>query len=258
MAVMSGANSATDGTSPYPSGTVGTPGPLSGYCGTGNQVTASAGTPARQPAGTTLPLAPAYFPHIVRNNDGSLTGYFDYRPKDADEAVEVANSTDGGKSWTYQGEALEQNHAYCPSGDINDDGNGHPYVLAVGGVTRLYTLQRAAGDTQGVGMLVHQLSPTAANPLNGAPATEAVGIDPDAFVPSGGSVTIPHTGAATITLTTTGSVGSTEQLVPGGFVDLTQTPTPTASAVITCTAVGPTSVSGCTSAATSGENIAAG
>ena len=26
--------------------------------------------PARQPTGTTLPLAPAYFPHIVRNGDG--------------------------------------------------------------------------------------------------------------------------------------------------------------------------------------------
>ncbi len=258
VAVMPGANSGTDGTAPYPSGTVGTAGPLSGYCGTGNQVTASAGTPARQPNGTTLPLAPAYFPHIVRNGDGSLTGYFDYRPKDADEAVEVANSTDGGKDWTYQGEALEQNPGYCPSGDVNDDGNGHPFAVTVGGVTRLYTLQRSAGDTQGVGMLVHTLSPTASNPLNGAPAQESVGIDPDAFVPSGDGVTVPNTGGTTITVSTTGTAGSTEQLVAGGFVDLTQTPTPTASSVITCTGVGSTTLTGCTSAATSGEIVAAG
>ena len=49
----------------------------------------------REPAGTTLPFAPAYFPHVVRNADGSLTGYFDYRPKDADEAIVAAQSTDG-------------------------------------------------------------------------------------------------------------------------------------------------------------------
>jgi hypothetical protein len=258
VAVMPAANSGTDGVAPYPSGTVGTPGPLDGYCGTGNQTTASAGSPARQPAGTTLPLGPAYFPHIVRNSDGSLTGYFDYRPKDADEAVEVANSTDGGRDWTYQGEALEQNPGYCPSDDINDDGNGHPYVLTVGGVTRLYTLQRAAGDNQGIGMLAHTLSPTATDPLNGAPATEQVGIDPDAFVPSGGGVSLTNTSATTVTVSSTGSAGSTLQLVPGGFVDLTQTPVPTASSVITCTGVGATVLTGCTSATAAGETINAG
>jgi hypothetical protein len=258
VAVMPASNSGTDGNAPYPSGTVGTPGPLSGYCGTGDQPTASAGAPSHQPAGTTLPLAPAYFPHIARNSDGSLTGYFDYRPKDADEAVEVARSTDGGQDWTYQGEALEQNPGYCPSGDVNDDGNGHPFVLTVGGVTRLYTLQRAAGDQQGVGMLVHALSPTDSQPLAGAPATESVGIDPDAFVPSGDDVTVPHTGGTTITLTTTGSAGSSEQLVAGGFVDLTQTPTPTASSVITCSGAGSSTLTGCTAANSAGETVAAG
>jgi hypothetical protein len=258
VAVMPAAASGTDGTSPYPSGTVGTPGPLDGYCGTGNQITESAGSPVRQPSGTTLPLAPAYFPHIVQNADGSLTGYFDYRPKDADEAVEVARSTDQGKDWTYEGEALEQNPGACPSGDINDDGNGHPFVLTVGGVTRLYTLQRSAGDQQGVGMLVHTLSPTASNPLNGAPAAESVGIDPDAFVPAGDGVTVPQTGGVTVDVTSTGTVGSSEQLVAGGFVDLTQTPKPTASSVVTCTGVSATTLTGCTSAATGGESVNAG
>ena len=167
---------------PYPSGTVGTPGPLDGYCGTGNQTTESAGSPVRQPAGTTLPFAPAYFPHVVKNADGSLTGYFDYRPKDADEALRRRHLDQWWRSWTYEGEALEQNPGYCPSVDINDDGQGHANLITVGGVTRLYTLQRPAGDMQGVGELVHTPAPTASNPLAGLPATEEVGIDPDGFV----------------------------------------------------------------------------
>ena len=147
LAVYPAAGSGTDGVSPYPSGTVGTPGPLDDYCGSGNNAAASAGTPARQPDGTTLPFAPAYFPHVVRNGDGSLTGYFDYRPKDADEALVAAKSTDNGVSWTYEGEALEQNPGYCPNADTNDDGEGHANVITVGGVSRLYTLQRPAGDS---------------------------------------------------------------------------------------------------------------
>jgi hypothetical protein len=258
LAVYPSANSGTDGVSPYPSGTVGTPGPLDGYCGTGNQVTASSGAPARQPASTTLPFAPAYFPHVVRNTDGSLTGYFDYRPKDADEALVAASSTDNGKSWTYEGEALEQNPGYCPSGDINDDGEGHPNVITVGDTSLLYTLQRPAGDNIGIGMLVHSLTPTATNPLTGLPASEKVGIDPDAFVPSGDGVSVPSTGgpAVTINVTTVGTPNSPDQLLPGGFVDLTQDPTPMASSVITCTGVGTSSLTGCTSANTTGISVA--
>ncbi len=83
-------------TAPYPSGVAGTPGPLDGYCSSlgANPET---GSPVSQPAGTTLPLSPYYFPDVVRNADGSLTGYFDYRPKDADEAITVARSTDNGE-----------------------------------------------------------------------------------------------------------------------------------------------------------------
>ena len=43
LAVYPGATSGTDGNTPYPSGTVGTPGPLDGYCGSGSQTTESGG-----------------------------------------------------------------------------------------------------------------------------------------------------------------------------------------------------------------------
>jgi hypothetical protein len=254
LAVYPGASSGTDGNSPYPSGTVGTPGPLDGYCGTGNSVQESLGSPARQPANTLLPLAPAYFPHVVRNADGSLTGYFDYRPKDANESIVAASSTDGGKDWTYLGQALQQNPDYCPSSDVNDDGEGHPNLITVGGTSRLYTLQRAAGDNVGVGMLVHTLNPTPSDPLNGLPTVEKIGVDPDDFAAS--AVTVAPGSPVTIDFAYPVGTGP-EQLVAGGFIDLTQTPVPTDASIITCTGVGAQSLTGCTT--TSGSiTVAAG
>jgi hypothetical protein len=238
LSVVPNAASGTDGVAAYPSGVVGTPGPLDDYCGSGNQVTESAGSVSRQPSGSTLPLAPAYFPHVVRNADGSLTGYFDYRPKDADEALVAASSTDNGATWTYDGEALEQNAGYCPSADINDDGQGHANLIEVNGQWYLYTLARAAGDMQGVGMIVHAFAPSASNPLNGLPSSDPVGIDPDAFVTASSSISVPNSGSgggAAIPLTTTGSANSPEQLVTGGFVDLTQDPTPAPADQLSCT-----------------------
>ncbi len=143
---------------PYASGVAGSPGPLDGYC-TSLGANPETGSPVSQPAGVTLPFAPDYFPDVIRNADGSLTGYFDYRPKDADEAITVARSTDGGRTWTNDGEALEQNGGYCPTADTNDDGQGHPYVASIGGSTKLYTLNRPAGDYEGVGLLVHDVAP---------------------------------------------------------------------------------------------------
>jgi hypothetical protein len=195
---------------------------------------------------------------VVRNADGSLTGYFDYRPKDADEALIAASSTDNGKSWTYEGEALEQNPAYCPSADINDDGEGHANIISVGGVARLYTLQRPAGDSQGVGELVHATSPSPSNPLAGLPAAEKVGIDPDGFVTSTTTIAVPTTGGSgvAIPLTTTGTAGSTEQLVTGGFVDLTLDPVPVAADVINCTVtLNSNTMTGCTTAAAGGLTV---
>lgn len=248
LAVVPSAGSTTDGVAAYPSGVVGTPGPLDDYCGSGTNTTEAAGTPSRQPAGTTLPLAPSYFPHIVRNADGSLTGYFDYRPKDADEALMAAKSTDNGQTWTYEGEALEQNAGYCPTADVNDDGQGHANLIAVGGQWYLYTLARAAGDTQGVGLVVHPFTPSESNPLGGLPASDPTGIDPDAFVTGSTAISVPTSGAsASIPLTTTGTANSTEQLVTGGFVDLTQDPTPVPADQLSCTVtLGSNTITGCT------------
>ena len=160
---------------PYPSGVAGTPGPLRRLLLEPRRQPRDDGTtPVSQPAGSSLPMSPYYFPDVVRNADGSLTGYFDYRPKDADEAITVARSTDNGKSWTTEGEALEQNPGYCPTADTNDDGQGHPYVASIGGSTKLYTLQRPAGDYEGVGLLVHNVEPSAADPLGGA-AVQRIG-----------------------------------------------------------------------------------
>jgi hypothetical protein len=231
---------AANGLSPLPSGAVGTPGPLSGYCGSSPNET---GTPVGQPAGT-LPFAPYYFPDVVRNADGSLTGYFDYRPKDADEAITVAKSTDGGVTWTTEGEALEQDPGYCPTADTNDDGQGHPFAMAVSGTTRLYTLQRPIGDNTGIGLLAHTVAPAAADPLSGVPVTERVGVDPNAFATA--SVAVPATGGTTIPLTTLGTAGSADQIVGAPYEDITHVGSPLVTCTGTSTA-GTGSLTGCAS-----------
>ncbi len=265
FSVYPGASSGTDGDAPYPDGSVGTPGPLDDYCGSGDAgaETSPISTPSRQPTGEVLPMAPYYFPHIVRNVDGSLTGYFDYRPKDADEAIVTARSTDNGKDWTYEGEALEQDHRYCPSADNNDDGEGHPNVLTIGSNSYLYTLQRAGGDYPGVGLMVHPVNPNAANPLSGVSTTEQVGTDPDS--PATAAATIIHGTASVINVGATdssylvnGAPTSPEELVPGPFVDLTQTPYATAANVITCTGVTATSLTGCTTPSGTTINVSSG
>jgi hypothetical protein len=234
---------AATGSVPYPSGVAGTPGPLDGYCASlgANPET---GSPVSQPAGSVLPFAPYYFPDVVRNPDGSLTGYFDYRPKDADEAITVARSTDGGKSWTSEGEALEQNRGYCPTADTNDDGQGHPYVASIGGSTKLYTLNRPAGDYEGVGLLVHNVEPSAADPLAGLPSSEPVGIDPNTFAEA--EVEVPTSGGVSIPVSTLGSAGSPEHIVAGPYEDY-NAPSPSKS-VITCTGTSsaPIELTGCT------------
>jgi hypothetical protein len=239
---------AATGSVPYPSGVAGTPGPLDGYCSSlgANPET---GSPVSQPAGSVLPYAPYYFPDVVRNPDGSLTGYFDYRPKDADEAITVARSTDAGKSWTGEGEALEQNHGYCPTADTNDDGQGHPYVAAIGGSTKLYTLNRPAGDYEGVGLIVHNVEPNAADPLAGLPSSESVGIDPNTYAQA--EVEVPTSGGVSIPVSTLGSESSPEHIVAGPYEDY-NVASPSKS-VITCTGASPApaELTGCTVAGSS-------
>jgi hypothetical protein len=242
-------------TVPYPSGVAGTPGPLDGYCSSlgANPET---GAPVGQPAGS-LPMSPYYFPDVVRNPDGSLTGYFDYRPKDAEEAITVAKSTDNGESWTTEGKALGENAGYCPTADTNDDGQGHPYVASIGGSTDLYTLGRPAGDNTGIGLLVHHVEPAAADPLSGLPGNEAVGVDPNTY--AGEEVTVPNSGEGTrIPVSTLGEAGSPEQIVAGPYEDANAA-TPSSS-IITCagTATEPSpALTGCTVAGESPLTVSA-
>jgi hypothetical protein len=231
------------GSVPYPSGVAGTPGPLDGYCSSlgANPET---GSPVSQPAGSALPFSPYYFPDVVRNSDGSLTGYFDYRPKDADEAITVARSTDGGRTWTSEGKALDQNQGYCPTADTNDDGQGHPYVASIGGSTKLYTLNRPAGDYEGVGLLVHDVEPSATDPLAALPASEPVGIDPNTYAES--EVEVPTSGGVSIPVSTLGSANSPEHIVAGPYEDY-NAPSPSKT-IITCTgtSASPLALTGCT------------
>lgn len=178
---------------PFPSGFAGTPGPLSGYCGSSyndswdTSATATTGnpnetgSPVSEPSGESLPFSPYYFPDVVMNSDGTLTGYFDFRPKDADEEIVAARSNVGGTSWTVEGTALDQNQGYCPSGDTNDDGEGHPYVADLGPTTDLYTLQRALGDYPGSDLDAFPINPGMSNPLSGLQASTSIGVDPNTF-----------------------------------------------------------------------------
>ena len=228
---------------PYPSGVAGTPGPLDGYCSSLG-ANPESGSPVSQPAGSSLPFAPYYFPDVVRNADGSLTGYFDYRPKDADEAITVARSIDGGKTWISEGKALEQNDGYCPTADTNDDGQGHPYVASIGGGSKLYTLDRPAGDYEGVGLLVHNVEPSASNPLAALPSSESVGVDPNTYATA--EVEVPTSGSVSIPVSTLGSDNSPEHIVAGPYEDYNAaSPSKT---LITCTgtSTSPNALTGCT------------
>jgi hypothetical protein len=209
------------GAIPAQSGVTGTPGPLTGYCSQDNGTGPASGTVLRQPVGTKLAMQPYYFPFVTSADGGkTLIGYFDYRPKDTDEAVVTAVSHDHGKTWYYTGEALEQNAGLCADGNTNDDGQGHAFVLNVPNAEGsgksgqvLYTLSRPSGDNLGVNLIVHTLTAKGDDPLAGLPATESVG--------QGGSTTA--TAAVTVPAGPTGvgvtiTVGSTANFEqPGHF-----------------------------------------
>ncbi len=251
LALYAGAGASPS--APYPSGVAGAPGPLAGYCTPGFPSNGTS-TVQSEPTGIDLPFAPYYFPDVVRNSDGSLTGYFDYRPKDADEAIVAARSTDNGRTWTAEGKALDQNGSYCPTADTNDDGQGHPFVMAVAGNTSLYTLQRPAGDNTGIGLLVHQIDPSNANPLHGLPATESVGIDPNTFATS--AVSVPTSGGVAIPVSTLGSAGSPENIVAGPYEDLNAASP--ATSIVTCTGTAALQLTGCTVAGGSALSVGSG
>jgi hypothetical protein len=211
---------------PYDTGFAGTPGPLSGYCTSGGP-NPETGAISREPAGAVLPMSPYYFPFVMRNpNDPRvLTGFFDYRPKDTDEALVVANSFDGGRSWHFVDEKLELNPNNC--GDLiqNDNGEGHAFVTGMHGTYYLYMLNRVSGDTLGQGLLVHKLSfrPTRSSPLGdpiaSLPATEPVDAGPNPVNPVQGTLgyddAVQPSGPATVELIGTAGGG-----LGGGKVDI--------------------------------------
>jgi hypothetical protein len=144
-------------------------------------------------------MEPYYFPFIV-GQGSNLQGYFDYRPKDTNEAVVAASSNDSGVTWNFQSQILDLNHApgrtLCPTvvnpepdGDVeagadpnnsdsgDDDGQGHQFIINIGGKTLLYTLVRSAGHIDNDQLAIHELTPTAADPLHGAPLADDASTD---------------------------------------------------------------------------------
>ena len=147
--------------------------PYKGYCSVIGQVAVNYGLSVMQPY---------YFP-FVRRNGPILEGFFDYRPRNEQEAVVTAISSDGGVTWTFTGMALGLN-TYCPSDDTDpdnlnvsvpvlgvpkktaygsnannaaDNGLGHPVVLTVNNRQFLYQLNRANGFIDSSPLVVHQL-----------------------------------------------------------------------------------------------------
>jgi hypothetical protein len=244
------------GAIPAQSGVTGTPGPLTGYCSQDNGTGPASGAVLRQPVGTKLAMQPYYFPFVTSTDGGkTLIGYFDYRPKDTDEAVVTAVSHDHGKTWYYTGEALEQNAGLCADGNTNDDGQGHAFVLTVpnaegGGESGqvLYTLSRPSGDNLGVNLIVHKLTAKGDDPLAGLPATESVG--------QGGSTTA--TAAVTVPAGPTGdgvtiTVGSTANFEQPGHFNVD-------GHIVDCndSSATATEFTGCTTRDTGGVTISAG
>jgi hypothetical protein len=156
-------------------------------------------------------MQPYYFPFITGHGD-HLQGYFDYRPKDTNEAVVAASSDDAGRTWNFQQEVL-QLRTTCPmqlqkdpDGDkdnINDgnnddngddDGQGHQFVLTIGGHTYLYTLDRAVNHIDADDLYIHELSPSPGLPLNGAPAMNDGPTDATSTLPKDSGQALHTTG----------------------------------------------------------------
>jgi hypothetical protein len=148
------------------------------YCTPGNS---GGGTPLMNAAGIVNKFNPYYFPFIVGSGQ-NVKGYFDYRPKNVNEAVVEAISSNAGQSWTFQ-QMAEQLTTECPNSDSNtaddtpggnpagnDDGEGHGTLISYGGQNWLYTVDRRSPHVDSDGLIVHNILPRGVNALNPMPA----------------------------------------------------------------------------------------
>jgi hypothetical protein len=151
----------------------------SGYCDSNMKQIGNPGTER---------MEPYYFP-VTLGTGSQLQGYFDWRPKDTDEAVVAATSSDSGQTWTFEDKVLEL-RTHCPdqankepdgekdavggnnADNGDDDGQGHQFVINIAGHTYLYTLNRSANHIDSDPLVIHDLSPQAGDPLHGAPALD--------------------------------------------------------------------------------------
>jgi hypothetical protein len=146
--------------------------PYANYCRFGKVVSAQG----------VNPMQPYYFP-FVRKNGHHLEGFFDYRPRNEQESTVAAISLDWGKSWIFGGQSLRLN-PFCPADATDPDNNyvvvggassvpygkdptsaadnglGHAFVMAVGGVQRIYHLDRANNHIDHDPLVVHTLMPS--------------------------------------------------------------------------------------------------
>jgi len=159
-------------------------GPFNGgtpYCTNG-----ATGTPIVNPLGFVHTAAPYYFP-FVAGRGNNLQGYFDYRPRNVNEAIVSALSADGGQTWTFENQ-IENLNQVCPAtnanGNGNDDGVGHPYVINFAGAGFLYALDRRNGHVDNDGLLVHTLKPVAGSSLNGLPVNSEFGPPGTSAIPT--------------------------------------------------------------------------
>jgi hypothetical protein len=192
-----------DISTPYDPPTMAYGTPYKNYCSYGRVQTAQGFNP----------MQPYYFP-FVRKNGEYLEGFFDYRPRNEQEATVAAISFDWGKSWIFNDEALGLN-PYCPADETDPDNNsvivdgistayalnatnaadnglGHPFVMTVGGVQRIYHLNRATGHIDSDPLVVHKLKPEGTNPLASLPDLGYV-----SPLASGGYPTLEATARAT-------------------------------------------------------------
>lgn len=144
--------------------------PYAGYCNSQGKVTTN--------QGSTSVMQPYYFPFVFRKG-AILQGFFDYRPRNEQEATVAAISTDWGATWVVTSQALGLNN-YCPwaatdpdnnsvsvggaqapygsnSDNAADNGLGHAFILTVAGVQRIYSLDRATNHIDSDQLVIHTI-----------------------------------------------------------------------------------------------------